>query len=100
MQPLNGHITGVNYFNTFAPVAKLVAIRLVLAMATAEDLELHQINIKGAYLNGELTDHKVIYIHATALQLPFSQLAKTHISTLQNAVWTQTVWLMMVSKAC
>ena len=55
-------VSGVNYFDTFAPVAKLAAIRSVLAMATAEDLELHQINIKGAYLNGELTDHKVIFM--------------------------------------
>jgi hypothetical protein len=32
------------------------SIHAVLAMATAEDMELHQINIKGAYLNGELTE--------------------------------------------
>ena len=46
----------------FAPVAKLASIRSVLAMAAVEDLELHQIDIKGAYLNGELTGHKVIFM--------------------------------------
>ena len=55
-------VPGVDYFDTFAPVAKLAAIRSVLAMAAAEDLELHQIDIKGAYLNGELTDREVIFM--------------------------------------
>lgn len=45
-------VPGVDYFDTFAPVAKLASIRAILAMAAAEDMELHQINIKGAYLNG------------------------------------------------
>jgi len=31
-------------------------------MAATEDLELHQINIKGVYLNGELTDQEIIYM--------------------------------------
>jgi len=45
-------VPGVDYFDTFVPIAKLAAIRSILAMAAAEDLELHQIDIKGAYLNG------------------------------------------------
>ena len=55
-------VPGVNYFDTFAPVAKLAVICSILAMAAAEDLELHQIDIKGAYLNRELTDREVIYM--------------------------------------
>ena len=53
---------GVDYFDMFAPVAKLAVIRSVLVMAAAKDLELHQIDIKGAYLNGELTGHEVIFM--------------------------------------
>jgi hypothetical protein len=44
------------------PVAKLALIQTVLAMAAADDLELHQINIKGAYLNGELTSKENIFM--------------------------------------
>jgi len=55
-------VEGIDYFNTFAPVATLASIRTVLAMAARSDLELHQIDIKGAYLNGTLTDDKVIYM--------------------------------------
>ncbi|KZV80781.1 hypothetical protein EXIGLDRAFT_569675, partial [Exidia glandulosa HHB12029] len=55
-------VPGVDYFDTFAPVAKLASIRIVLAMAARLDLELHQIDIKGAYLNGQLTDDEVVYM--------------------------------------
>ena len=43
-------------------MAKLASIRTVLAIAAELDLELHQIDIKGAYLNGELTDEEQIYM--------------------------------------
>ena len=55
-------VPGVDYFDTFAPVAKLASIRTVLALAAAKDMEIHQIDIKGAYLNGELTDKEMIYM--------------------------------------
>ena len=59
-------IPGVNYFDTFAPVAQLASIQTILAFAASEDLETSQIDIKGAYLNGELASDKVIYMR----QLP------------------------------
>ena len=49
-------------FDTFALIAKLVSIWSVPALAADDDLELHQIDIKRAYLNGELTNHEVIYM--------------------------------------
>ena len=55
-------IEGVNYYDTYAPVAKLASFRTILAIAARLDLELHQIDIKGAYLNGELTPQEIIYM--------------------------------------
>ena len=43
-------VPSIDYFDTFAPVTKLTAIHSVLAMAAAEDLELHQIDISGPIL--------------------------------------------------
>ena len=55
-------VPGVDYFDTFAPVARLASIRTVLAFVAAEDYETGQIDIKGAYLNGELTEEEVIFM--------------------------------------
>ncbi len=55
-------VPGIDYFDTYAPVARLASIRSILAMAAALDLELHQVDIKGAYLNGKLTDKEIIYM--------------------------------------
>jgi hypothetical protein len=55
-------IGGVDYDDTYAPVAKLASSRLLIAMANRNHLELHQIDIKGAYLNGELTEDEVLYM--------------------------------------
>jgi len=55
-------VPGVDYFDTFAPVAKLVSICAVLAIAAACNIEIHQIDIKGAFLNGKLTDNECIYM--------------------------------------
>jgi len=49
-------------FDSFAPVAKLVSIRTVLATAAALDLELRQVGITGAYFNGRLTSYERIYM--------------------------------------
>ncbi|PPQ83602.1 hypothetical protein CVT26_001384 [Gymnopilus dilepis] len=67
-------VPGVDYFDTFAPVARLSSIRTVLAIAAAENLEIHQIDIKGAYLNGVLTSDEVIYMRQPpGYELPNSQ---------------------------
>ncbi len=47
---------GVDYNETFAPVAKFVSIRCILALAAIEDMEIHQMDVKTAFVNGDLEE--------------------------------------------
>jgi hypothetical protein len=45
-------IEGVDFFDTFAPVARISSVRIGFALATQFNLEIRQLDIKSAYLNG------------------------------------------------
>lgn len=42
---------GIDFFQTFAPVARLSLVRVSMALATKYDLKISQIDIETAYLN-------------------------------------------------
>lgn len=44
---------GIDYNEVFSPVAKYTTVRFMLAMATQQDLEMLQIDVKAAFLNCE-----------------------------------------------
>ncbi|KAJ0491696.1 putative RNA-directed DNA polymerase [Helianthus annuus] len=45
---------GIDFEETFSPVARFETIRLVLSVAAQEGWELHQFDVKSAFLNGPL----------------------------------------------
>jgi len=47
---------GINYNNMFSPVAKFTSMRVMLALAAIHNWEVHQMDVKNAYLNAELTE--------------------------------------------
>jgi hypothetical protein len=47
-------VYGVDYMDTFAPVAKMASLRILLAIAAFEDLEIHQMDVVTAFLAGKL----------------------------------------------
>ena len=45
---------GIDFEETFAPVGRSTSLRILLTLAAVHDLEIHQADIEGAYLNGDL----------------------------------------------
>ena len=47
---------GIDYHETFAPVAKMNTIRILLLLATIKDCSLHQFDMKNVILHGDLEE--------------------------------------------
>ena len=47
---------GIDYDETFSPVAKIKSIRVMLAIAAFHDYEIWQMDVKTAFLNGKLSE--------------------------------------------
>jgi hypothetical protein len=54
---------GKDFFDTYSPIARLTTIRVLLSLATSHGLLIHQMDIKTAFLNGELDEE--IYMTQT-----------------------------------
>ena len=53
-------IPGIDYDETFSPTTRFTTIRMLLQKAVNESLHLHQMDVKGAYLNAPID--KDIYV--------------------------------------
>ncbi|KAL0392633.1 UNVERIFIED_CONTAM: Retrovirus-related Pol polyprotein from transposon TNT 1-94 [Sesamum radiatum] len=47
---------GIDYFDTYSPVARLTTIRVLIALASVYNLSIHQMDVKTAFLYGELDE--------------------------------------------
>lgn len=57
---------GLDYFDTFSSVVKLVVARVVLAIAMIHNWQLRKIDVNNAFLNGDLA--KIVYMQICILK--------------------------------
>jgi transposase InsO family protein len=55
-------IYGIDYFDTYSPVARIASFRVIFALAARFDWDIESFDFNGAYLNGTLDDDEAIYM--------------------------------------
>jgi hypothetical protein len=77
-------VEGIDYGETFAPVARLESIRMLLAYASNHDFQLQQMDVKSAFLNGPLNE--LVYVK----QPPGFEDSKfpNHVYKLEKALYS------------
>ena len=74
---------GVDYDETFAPVARLDAIRLLIAYTAHKRIKLYQMDVNTAFLNGYLNEE--VFVEQT---LGFEDTSKpNHVYKLDKALY-------------
>jgi len=61
-------VEGLDFGETFAPVARLEAIHILLAYASSHDIKLFQMDVKSVFLNGYI-DELVFVEQAPVLKI-------------------------------
>ena len=75
-------VEGINFNQTFTPVAKFSSLQTVFTLTTEHNLELHQMDVKAAYLNTNLK--KDLYMEAP----PSFEIPKGHILKLKKGMYS------------
>jgi hypothetical protein len=45
-------VQGIDYIKTFSPMVKLNSIKVLIAQAIEDNLEMHQLDVKTTFFNG------------------------------------------------
>jgi hypothetical protein len=94
---------GLDFGETFAPIARLEAIRIFLAYATSHNIRLYQMDVTSAFLNGKIIE--LVYVE----QPPSFEDSKksNHVYKVSKALyglkqasrpWYERFWDFLVSR--
>jgi hypothetical protein len=55
-------LEGIDFGETYAPVARLESIRMLITYVTHHDFKLYQMDVKSAFLNGPIQELVFVYM--------------------------------------
>jgi transposase InsO family protein len=90
---------GVDYFDTFSPVAKLSSFRTILAIAARNDWDTDTFDFNGAYLNGELDENEEIYMKPPPGYTDEGERVKRLLKSLYGLKQAGRKWYDTLSRA-
>jgi hypothetical protein len=90
---------GMDYFDTFSPIAKLSSFRIILAIAARNDWDADTFDFNGAYLNGELDDNEEIYMKPPPRYTSEGEQVKRLLKSLYGLKQAGRKWYDTLSRA-
>ncbi|GJX30044.1 zinc finger, CCHC-type containing protein [Tanacetum coccineum] len=94
--------SGIDYFDTYAPVARISTIRLLTAMTSIHNLIFNQMDVKTTFLNGELEEeelYKAQTLHLWGVKLEPVLEGYTNASWISNTEDNSSIsgWVFLLS---
>ena len=76
-------VPGIDFQDTFSPTLKICGFRMLVALATQHDLELHHLDVQTTFLHGDLDEE--LYLQQP--QLFEDQSHPTHVCRLRKSIY-------------
>ncbi|KAL0353566.1 UNVERIFIED_CONTAM: Retrovirus-related Pol polyprotein from transposon TNT 1-94 [Sesamum angustifolium] len=72
---------GIDFFYTYSPVTRITLIRVLIVVVALYDLEIHQMDVKTAFLNGEL-DEEIYMEQPEGFVVPGQEKKSHYVETI------------------
>lgn len=89
---------GVDYFATFAPVVRQENLRAVLALGALRDMEIHQMDVDSAFLNGILEEEIYMRQPMGFVDEAYPQMVLRLLKSLYGLKQAPRVWNLVLSR--